>query len=192
MPIQTQPLYRSTCLCTPLKTQRPTVAACAGGRTPQWVLNLSPCLSLKLTEEAMSSSGFLVFSLQETYLMKHMSKHTMVQHMISHHSPQHRTESPTIPIRISLIWAPPTHHRCSLWYLHTSDGLWWILLTRSENVPDCTRLVRRCSFNGRPPFISCWPDSIIEDIQRWFLSTFRLRNDGPKNVFFCMCLHRRN
>ncbi|KAJ8388975.1 hypothetical protein AAFF_G00125360 [Aldrovandia affinis] len=38
----------------------------------------------------------------ETYLMKHMSKHTVVEHLVSHHSPQ-RTESPTIPIRISLI-----------------------------------------------------------------------------------------
>ncbi|KAJ8371253.1 hypothetical protein SKAU_G00112810 [Synaphobranchus kaupii] len=38
----------------------------------------------------------------ETYLMKHMSKHTVVEHLVSHRSPQ-RTESPTIPIRISLI-----------------------------------------------------------------------------------------
>ena len=39
---------------------------------------------------------------QETYLMKHMSKHTVVEHLVSHQSPQ-RTESPNIPIRISLI-----------------------------------------------------------------------------------------
>ncbi|XP_035652277.1 zinc finger protein 362a [Oncorhynchus keta] len=38
----------------------------------------------------------------ETYLMKHMSKHTVVEHLVSHHSPQ-RTDSPSIPIRISLI-----------------------------------------------------------------------------------------
>ncbi|XP_038863951.1 zinc finger protein 362-like [Salvelinus namaycush] len=38
----------------------------------------------------------------ETYLMKHMSKHMVVEHLVSHHSPQ-RTESPNIPIRISLI-----------------------------------------------------------------------------------------
>uniref|UniRef100_A0A3B5L531 C2H2-type domain-containing protein n=1 Tax=Xiphophorus couchianus TaxID=32473 RepID=A0A3B5L531_9TELE len=38
----------------------------------------------------------------ETYLMKHMSKHTVVEHLVSHQSPQ-RTESPSIPIRISLI-----------------------------------------------------------------------------------------
>ncbi|XP_026853912.1 zinc finger protein 362b isoform X2 [Electrophorus electricus] len=38
----------------------------------------------------------------ETYLMKHMSKHTVVEHLVSHHSPQ-RTESPSIPIRVSLI-----------------------------------------------------------------------------------------
>lgn len=44
------------------------------------------------------------FFFQETYLMKHMSKHTVVEHLVSHHSPQ-RTESPSIPIRISLIWA---------------------------------------------------------------------------------------
>lgn len=36
--------------------------------------------------------------------MKHMSKHTVVEHLVSHHSPQ-RTESPGIPIRISLIWS---------------------------------------------------------------------------------------
>uniref|UniRef100_A0A3P9LEI8 Zinc finger protein 362a n=1 Tax=Oryzias latipes TaxID=8090 RepID=A0A3P9LEI8_ORYLA len=39
----------------------------------------------------------------ETYLMKHMSKHGMVEHVMSHHSPLHRTDSPSIPIRISLI-----------------------------------------------------------------------------------------
>ncbi|XP_037388245.1 zinc finger protein 362a isoform X2 [Pygocentrus nattereri] len=38
----------------------------------------------------------------ETYLMKHMSKHTVVEHLVSQHSPP-RTESPSIPIRISLI-----------------------------------------------------------------------------------------
>ncbi|KAF1404743.1 hypothetical protein FQV23_0014966, partial [Spheniscus humboldti] len=37
-----------------------------------------------------------------TYLMKHMSKHTVVEHLVSQHSPQ-RTESPGIPVRISLI-----------------------------------------------------------------------------------------
>lgn len=42
--------------------QRPTVAACAGGRTPQWVQNPGPSVSLELTEAAMSSSGILVFS----------------------------------------------------------------------------------------------------------------------------------
>lgn len=42
------------------------------------------------------------FRPQETYLMKHMSKHTVVEHLVSHHSPQ-RTESPGIPVRISLI-----------------------------------------------------------------------------------------
>uniref|UniRef100_A0A3B5QUR2 Zinc finger protein 362a n=1 Tax=Xiphophorus maculatus TaxID=8083 RepID=A0A3B5QUR2_XIPMA len=39
----------------------------------------------------------------ETYLMKHMPKHAMVEHVMSHHSPQNRTGSPNIPIRISLI-----------------------------------------------------------------------------------------
>ncbi|CAL8338861.1 unnamed protein product [Lota lota] len=40
----------------------------------------------------------------ETYLMKHMSKHTVVEHLVNQqHSPQQRTESPVIPIRISLI-----------------------------------------------------------------------------------------
>ncbi|KTG40867.1 hypothetical protein cypCar_00020701 [Cyprinus carpio] len=41
-------------------------------------------------------------NLQETYLMKHMSKHTVVEHLVSQHSPQ-RTESPSVPVRISLI-----------------------------------------------------------------------------------------
>lgn len=40
--------------------------------------------------------------LQETYLMKHMSKHTVVEHLVTQHSPP-RNESPSIPIRISLI-----------------------------------------------------------------------------------------
>uniref|UniRef100_A0A3Q2E256 Zinc finger protein 362a n=1 Tax=Cyprinodon variegatus TaxID=28743 RepID=A0A3Q2E256_CYPVA len=39
----------------------------------------------------------------ETYLMKHMPKHAMVEHVVSHHSPPNRTDSPSIPIRISLI-----------------------------------------------------------------------------------------
>ncbi|TWW61960.1 Zinc finger protein 362 [Takifugu flavidus] len=39
----------------------------------------------------------------ETYLMKHMSKHTMVEHLVCHRSPVHGTDSPTIPLRISLI-----------------------------------------------------------------------------------------
>ncbi|XP_026851865.1 zinc finger protein 362a [Electrophorus electricus] len=38
----------------------------------------------------------------ETYLMKHMSKHTVVEHLVSQHSPP-RADSPSIPIRISLI-----------------------------------------------------------------------------------------
>ncbi|XP_017305750.2 zinc finger protein 362a isoform X2 [Ictalurus punctatus] len=38
----------------------------------------------------------------ETYLMKHMSKHTVVEHLVTQHSPP-RNESPSIPIRISLI-----------------------------------------------------------------------------------------
>lgn len=44
--------------------------------------------------------------LQETYLMKHMSKHTMVEHLVCHRSPVHGTDSPAIPLRISLIWDP--------------------------------------------------------------------------------------
>lgn len=50
-----------------------------------------------------SFTTFLLLLLpQETYLMKHMSKHTVVEHLVSQHSPQ-RTESPGIPVRISLI-----------------------------------------------------------------------------------------
>ncbi|XP_008317857.1 zinc finger protein 362a isoform X2 [Cynoglossus semilaevis] len=39
----------------------------------------------------------------ETYLMKHLAKHAMVDHVMVHHSPQHRTESPNLPLRIALI-----------------------------------------------------------------------------------------
>lgn len=45
--------------------------------------------------------------------MKHMSKHAVVEHVVSHHSPSHRTDSPSIPIRISLIWA---------WQICSPDG----------------------------------------------------------------------
>ncbi|XP_032904357.1 zinc finger protein 362 isoform X3 [Amblyraja radiata] len=38
----------------------------------------------------------------ETYLIKHMSKHTAVEHAIDSHSPA-RTQSPSCPVRISLI-----------------------------------------------------------------------------------------
>uniref|UniRef100_A0A673M2T7 Zinc finger protein 362a n=1 Tax=Sinocyclocheilus rhinocerous TaxID=307959 RepID=A0A673M2T7_9TELE len=38
----------------------------------------------------------------ETYLMKHMSKHMVVEHLVSQHSPQ-RIDSASIPVRISLI-----------------------------------------------------------------------------------------
>ncbi|TRY96542.1 hypothetical protein DNTS_008632 [Danionella cerebrum] len=38
----------------------------------------------------------------ETYLMKHMSKHTVVEHLVSSQSPP-RAESPSVPVRISLI-----------------------------------------------------------------------------------------
>ncbi|KAK1157280.1 zinc finger protein 362-like isoform X1 [Acipenser oxyrinchus oxyrinchus] len=69
---RTQPRCRSTCLHTPSRMPRLTAAACAAAYT------------------------------SETYLMKHMSKHTVVEHLVNHHSPP-RTESPSIPIRISLI-----------------------------------------------------------------------------------------
>lgn len=59
---------------------------------------------------------------QETYLMKHMSKHTVVEHLVSHHSPQ-RTESPSIPIRISLIWASPSRFSSMKRYFVRRDGL---------------------------------------------------------------------
>lgn len=66
----------------------------------------------------------------------------------------------------------------------SSDGL----QTHSWVQKKCATLyrcfVKRCAFRGNPPFLSCWPDSIIGDIQRWFLSTFRPRNDRPKKLFF--------
>lgn len=58
-----------------------------------------PCISCQWLVGFMSESHPCP---QETYLMKHMSKHTVVEHLVSHHSPQ-RTESPGIPVRISLI-----------------------------------------------------------------------------------------
>ncbi|XP_029421553.1 zinc finger protein 362-like [Nannospalax galili] len=38
----------------------------------------------------------------ETYLMKHMSKRTMVEHLVNHRSPQ-RTESPGVPVPVTLV-----------------------------------------------------------------------------------------
>lgn len=128
VPIRTLPRCRSTCLHMPSKTPRRTAAACAAGRTPQWVQ--TPSTIFKIWTNCCSDVLKCCFSLvfvffQETYLIKHMSKHTMVEHMVSHHSPQHRTESPTIPIRISLIWVLlPSHQRRFLWHLRSSDGLW--------------------------------------------------------------------
>ncbi|NWT26569.1 ZN362 protein, partial [Cardinalis cardinalis] len=59
----------------------------------------APCL---LPLSPVTSWGTDVAVPAETYLMKHMSKHTVVEHLVSQHSPQ-RTESPGIPVRISLI-----------------------------------------------------------------------------------------
>lgn len=82
--------------------------------------------------------------------MKHMSKHAVVEHVVSHHSPHHRTDSPAIPIRISLIWAlhasparPPVF--CDIVTL----VLWWTTQPATgiqKNVPDCQYFVTRCSF----------------------------------------------
>lgn len=106
MPIQTPPRCRSTCLHTLSKMPRRTAAACVAGRTPRSVKGPSKMFRSELTAAInhLNVVAFFFFFFQETYLIKHMSKHTMVEHMVSHHSPQHRTESPTIPIRISLIW----------------------------------------------------------------------------------------
>lgn len=74
--------------------------------------------------------------------MKHMSKHTMVEHLISHHSPQHRTESPTIPIRISLIWvfqlAPPLQRRFLFICARPED---FEPVDGFGKVPDCTSIL---------------------------------------------------
>lgn len=81
--------------------------------------------------------------------MKHMSKHAVVEHVVSHHSPHHRTDSPAIPIRISLIWA--LHASPALLFSVTSS-LWSSdephspLLGSKKNVPDCQYFVTRCSF----------------------------------------------
>ncbi|KAM9536381.1 zinc finger protein 362-like isoform 2-T2 [Salvelinus alpinus] len=77
------------------------------------VSKLLPCLlglslQIHLSAHAIKNAKAYCCSMcgrdytSETYLMKHMSKHMVVEHLVSHHSPQ-RTESPNIPIRISLI-----------------------------------------------------------------------------------------
>lgn len=61
-----------------------------------------PLVAAVGTAASIVMASAYLFCPQETYLMKHMSKHTVVEHLVSHHSPQ-RTESPGIPVRISLI-----------------------------------------------------------------------------------------
>lgn len=61
-----------------------------------------PLVAALGTAASVVTASAYPFCPQETYLMKHMSKHTVVEHLVSHHSPQ-RTESPGIPVRISLI-----------------------------------------------------------------------------------------
>lgn len=74
--------------------------------------------------------------------MKHMSKHTMVEHLISHHSPQHRTESPTIPIRISLIWvSPPAPSLQRLFICAQPED--FEPIDGFGKVPDCTSILRK-------------------------------------------------
>lgn len=74
--------------------------------------------------------------------MKHMSKHTMVEHLISHHSPQHRTESPTIPIRISLIWVfPPAPSLQRLFICAQPED--FEPIDGFGKVPDCTSILRK-------------------------------------------------
>lgn len=74
--------------------------------------------------------------------MKHMSKHTMVEHLISHHSPQHRTESPTIPIRISLIWVlPPAPSLQRLFICAQPED--FEPIDGFGKVPDCTNILRK-------------------------------------------------
>ncbi|XP_072308728.1 zinc finger protein 362a [Eucyclogobius newberryi] len=70
----------------------------------------SASLQIHLSAHAIKNAKAYCCSLcgraytSETYLMKHMTKHTMVEHLVSHHhSPIHRTDSPSIPIRIALI-----------------------------------------------------------------------------------------
>lgn len=103
VPTRTRRHCRSTCRRTPSRTPRRTAVACAAGHTPRWV-------QARLTSDKSKSVFTRVnphpsLIAQETYLMKHMSKHTVVEHLVTHQSPQ-RTESPSIPIRISLIWVP--------------------------------------------------------------------------------------
>lgn len=102
VPTRTRRRCRSTCRRTPSRTPRRTAVACAAGRTPQWV-QARHTSDARLLAPALTCVPLIV---QETYLMKHMSKHTVVEHLVTHQSPQ-RTESPSIPIRISLIWSPP-------------------------------------------------------------------------------------
>lgn len=88
------------------------------------------------------------FPPQETYLMKHMSKHTVVEHLVTNHSPQ-RSDSPGIPIRISLIWALVLSHLSSctgvpvLTHLSSSSPApeFWLSLSGWPLTPDSTLLV---------------------------------------------------
>lgn len=149
---------------------------------------------------APSGLNVLCFVLffQETYLMKHMSKHTMVEHLISHHSPQHRTESPAIPIRISLIWvssAPPPSP--TLPSPPPPPPIRDVFCTPALGQPTFNPLMemKMCQIAqvsyGKMLFQPTWRpfkkkkdhNSINEDIQRWLHRTFR-QWQASKLVFY--------
>lgn len=171
VPIQTLPRCRSTCPHTLSKMPRRTAAACVAGRTPLWVKRPSQmcrCEPTAATNRLNVVSFLSVFSSQETYLIKHMSKHTMVEHMVSHHSPQHRTESPTIPIRISLIWIHPHHPPSETFPVMTALPLTDPLLG-SRYVPDRSVI----SWRGAP---------LMSVSSSHFLLTWQYYRGHPKMI----------
>lgn len=171
MPIQTLAPCRSICLRTPSKTPRLSAAACVAEHTPQWAGPLS-YLFLNLDKHPFD----LIFSLPLTL------------------SRRHTWWSTCLNMGWWNMWCPIIHlytGQTLLPFLYESPSskvhklLGFPRQTTMERQKwasiDCQCFEKRISFDGSISLsYSCWPDSIIGDIQRWFLSTFRLHAEGRK------------
>lgn len=145
VPIRTLPRCRSTCLHMPSKTPRRTAAACAAGRTPQWVQTPSTIFKIwtNCCSDVLKCCFSLVFFFPGDVPYKaHVETHnggtygfpslSSAQDRVSHYP---YTDLPHLS-------SPPLSSET---FPVTSALLWWTLspLTGSENVPDCTNILWR-------------------------------------------------